>query len=650
MAFLKHRPRRLLSARRAPSLPPTEDQSGQEISPSSADQLPSGMTAVSASDEDLTGTTQDVSAAEMLFLEDDESPEPSSCVKNATPSVVKCVVPAGKPDRLDRFLSSQPLLSELSRERIKQAIRAGQCLLDAKPCTDPSVKVRPSQHIVLTLVSDRSPLVASTGPLECIYTDEDIAVVNKPAQLAVHPCPSCQEETLVHRLLHRFPQLADLGGERPGIVHRLDKDTSGLLLVALNEGARLRLSADFADRNIHKVYLALVHGVPPAHGSCNAPLGRHPTVKVKMAVCEGGREALTEWQRLYASPDGTFSLLAIRLHTGRTHQIRVHMQYMGYPLLGDPLYGRQHAPAVSGTGNAVRQTLLPQRTMPPCCTRQMLHAWRLCVHHPRTGQPLTFVCDPPADFWEVMKQLHSRMPRLVVTGCPGCGKSALTRTLGALGYPTWSADADVASLYAPNGEVTGILRLRWGNRFVNEDGSVNKAALLEAMRNEPAFRKELEAIVHPFVYASLEHFWQTAEAQGAQLAIAEVPLWFESQHQYASADQADSSDQLFVVGVACERRVRHDRLRQRRGWSENLIALMDSWQWPEEAKMSACDIVVDNSQSMEALEAQVAPLAQEIQRRATQRQQMWQSIVRSQLDQLHLRLLNETEHGTTENC
>ena len=643
MAFLKHRPRRLPGARRlqtllsesAVSVPRQTDLSAESAENETAPAL-----AIESLDE---GDKQPGNLLEDIFMEDDETP-PVSSASGPASLRVECVVPHGKPERLDRFLSAQPQLTDISRERIKQAIRAGQCLLDASSCTDPSTKVRTGQQIAFTLIPDQSSLIPSAGPLECLYADEAIAVVDKPAHLAVHPCPSCREETLVHRLLHRFPQLAALGGERPGIVHRLDKDTSGLLLVALNECARLRLSADFANRNIHKVYLALVHGTPPEYGSCNAPLGRHPTVKVKMAVCAGGREALTEWRRLYASPDGTFSLLAIRLHTGRTHQIRVHMQHMGYPLLGDPLYGRPHSPSKPGAGSSTGNTALPPLTIPACCTRQMLHAWRLHARHPITGQPLTFVCDPPADFWDVMRQLHAHMPRLVVTGCPGCGKSALTHALGESGYPTWSADADVAALYAPEGEVTSLLRLRWGSRFMNADGSVDKTALLEAMRDDSAFRGELEAIVHPFVYASLERFWQSAEEQGAELAVAEVPLWFESQGRYMRKGKSKTGD-VVVVGVACNRQIRHERLRMRRGWSEELIALMDSWQWTEEAKMAACDIVVDNSHTLEDLKKQAGPLAHEVQQRAAQQQQLWLAAVRSQLEELQRRLNKEDEQA-----
>ena len=202
----------------------------------------------------------------------------------------------------------------------------------------------------------------------------------------------------------------------------------------------------------------------------------------------------------------------------------------------------------------------------------------------------------------------------------------------------------MAALYAPEGEVTSLLRLRWGSRFMNTDGSVNKTALLEAMRDDSAFRGELEAIVHPFVYASLERFWQSAEEQSAELAVAEVPLWFESQGRYMRKGKSKTGDGV-VVGVACNRQIRHERLRMRRGWSEELIALMDSWQWTEEAKMAACDIVVDNSHTLEDLKKQAGPLAHEVQQRAAQQQQLWQAAVRSQLEELQRRLNKEAEQA-----
>ena len=191
-------------------------------------------------------------------------------------------VPAGsKKMRLDAFLGTA---AELSRSRVKKLVEQGGCLVDGAPCADADYRVRPGQIVELSMPGASDALAPEEGPLDIVYSDADIAVVNKPAGLTMHPCPSCPSGTLVHRMLSRFPQLALQEGPRPGIVHRLDKDTSGLVIVALSERARLRLIEDFAQRRVHKTYLAVTRGVPPAEGTSDLPIGRHPTIKTHMAV------------------------------------------------------------------------------------------------------------------------------------------------------------------------------------------------------------------------------------------------------------------------------------------------------------------------------------------------------------------------------
>ncbi|MEG6594176.1 RluA family pseudouridine synthase, partial [Desulfovibrio sp. 1188_IL3213] len=254
------------------------------------------------------------------------------------------------------------------------------CTVDGLPEKRPAAKVHMGQAVILNLPEHQGSLQPEEGHLELLWQDAHLVVCNKPAGLTVHPCPSCPEQTLVQRLLGRFPQLSRLEGQRPGIVHRLDKDTSGLLVVALTESDRLTLSEAFAERQVHKEYLALVSGLPPLEGQCREPLGRHPTAKIKMAVVpenRGGRQAFTEWRRLWSTDDNSVSLLAVRIHTGRTHQIRVHMAHMGHPLLGDRLYAPKAV-----------QDMAP---------RQMLHAWRLNFTHPASGEDMRFTCPPPQD-------------------------------------------------------------------------------------------------------------------------------------------------------------------------------------------------------------------------------------------------------------
>lgn len=201
--------------------------------------------------------------------------------------------------RLDRFLGEALREQDVSREKVKRAIRDGGCLVDGAVCTDVSAKVGAGQSIELRMEAEPTSVQPEEGELEILYQDAWLAVLNKPAGMTVHPAPSCPDGTLVHRLVARFPSLRAQEGFRPGIVHRLDKDTSGLICVALTEEARMRLSEAFAAREIRKEYLALVQGVPAPAGTVDAPLGRHPTVKVKVAVVKNGKEARSEWRVLH---------------------------------------------------------------------------------------------------------------------------------------------------------------------------------------------------------------------------------------------------------------------------------------------------------------------------------------------------------------
>lgn len=242
--------------------------------------------------------------------------------------------------RLDRFLGEALREQDVSREKVKRAIRDGGCLVDGAVCTDVSAKVGAGQSIELRMEAEPTSVQPEEGELEILYQDAWLAVLNKPAGMTVHPAPSCPDGTLVHRLVARFPSLRAQEGFRPGIVHRLDKDTSGLICVALTEEARMRLSEAFAAREIRKEYLALVQGVPAPAGTVDAPLGRHPTVKVKVAVVKNGKEARSEWRVLHKGQG--YSLLGVRIFTGRTHQIRVHMAHVGHPLWGDKLLSLIH--------------------------------------------------------------------------------------------------------------------------------------------------------------------------------------------------------------------------------------------------------------------------------------------------------------------
>jgi 23S rRNA pseudouridine1911/1915/1917 synthase len=281
-------------------------------------------------------------------------------------------------DRLDRYLAAQ--LPHLSRSRLQALIKAGHVTLDGKP-VKPGEKLRKGALVALTEPPAEPALLEPEEiPLDILYEDADLLVINKPPGMVVHPAAGHSRHTLVHALLGHCVSLSGIGGEqRPGIVHRLDKDTSGCLVVAKNDSAHAHLSRQFAGRSVTKIYLALVQGCfsGARSGSIEGQIGRHPVDRKKMAMLDrGGRSSRTGWRVVQDLP-GTGSVVECVLHTGRTHQIRVHLKHLGHPLLGDSLY----APRLAGA-----------------FPRQMLHAWKLGFAHPRTGQPMHFCSPLPEDF------------------------------------------------------------------------------------------------------------------------------------------------------------------------------------------------------------------------------------------------------------
>ena len=505
--------------------------------------------------------------------------------------------------RLDRFLGEALREQDVSREKVKRAIRDGGCLVDGAVCTDVSAKVGAGQSIELRMEAEPTSVQPEEGELEILYQDAWLAVLNKPAGMTVHPAPSCPDGTLVHRLVARFPSLRAQEGFRPGIVHRLDKDTSGLICVALTEEARMRLSEAFAAREIRKEYLALVQGVPAPAGTVDAPLGRHPTVKVKVAVAKNGKEARSEWRVLHKGQG--YSLLGVRIFTGRTHQIRVHMAHVGHPLWGDKLYGRGGqvlTPPVPG--------VLRKHDPAP---RQMLHAWHLSFIHPFTGEKMAFTCPPPEDFVQTALTLERHMRRVVVTGVAGSGKSLFMRMLAEEGVPTWSADAAVIRLYEPGREAWQALRLRYGDRFIPADRSpVDRKALAAALlpsAESGVDVHELENLLHPLVLDDLERFWSGQEEAGRGYAVAEVPLWFES----GWSRKLCGERRPYVVGISCEQGERCRRLLDVRGWSDTLMARMDGLQWTQERKLAGCDKVIANSGTEGALRDKARAFVREME-------------------------------------
>lgn len=298
---------------------------------------------------------------------------------------------SGEKDRLDRFLAAQ--VPELSRSAAQRLIEAGQVTVNGEP-VKASYKTRPGDRVVVLLPGHEPPeLVAEAIPLRIVYEDPDLLVVDKQAGMVVHPAPGHSSGTLVNALLARYPELAAAGGERPGIVHRLDRDTSGLIVVARNDRTRRALQRQFKERQVHKAYLALLEGhLQPAWGRIEAPIGRDPHHRQRMTVLPGGREALTEYHVLeqfahsVGPAAGDYSLVEAEPLTGRTHQIRVHFASIGHPVVGDAVYGRRRC-----------------RLAVP---RQFLHARRLAFKHPRTGQRLEFEAPLPDDLAPILALLR----------------------------------------------------------------------------------------------------------------------------------------------------------------------------------------------------------------------------------------------------
>ncbi len=470
--------------------------------------------------------------------------------------------------RLDAFW--QGILDEegVTRSRVQAWIRDGRARVDGRVCAKPATKVLPGQVLSLLPEFPDSDIVPDDGPLCVLYADEHLAVVDKEAGLTVHPAPSVTGTTLVHRAAARFPSLPALGGQRPGVVHRLDKDTSGLMVLALSEPARLALSESFASRDVSKEYLALVAGVPPSSGVVTLPLDRHPTIKTRMAVAErGGRAAESRYRLLWTAPDRSASLVRVRILTGRTHQIRVHMTALGHPLLGDAVYADRKTAARA--------------------PRQMLHAWRLRFRHPASGEELSFLAPPPDDFLHVLHELSRERVCIGLTGAVGSGKSTVRAAVEEAGVPVFCADRVVAGSYARGGEGCAILEHHFGKRFSAPGGGIDKDRLREAMQ-DPSLRREVERLVHPLVRHALADF---RARHVEDVTLAEIPLLCE-------AGLAGETD--LVATVFCPDGVRHERLRGR-GWPDERIAEIDSWQWSQARKVRAAHLVIDNSGSLDEL-------------------------------------------------
>ncbi|MBF0552478.1 MAG: RluA family pseudouridine synthase [Deltaproteobacteria bacterium] len=296
--------------------------------------------------------------------------------------------------RLDAYLSA--VMADLTRSRVKHLIEEGHVLINGSS-PKPSTLVKPNDCVALSIPPPQpSQTQPEDIPLEVLFEDDHLIVINKPPGLVVHPAAGHSSGTLVHALLFHCRSLSGIGGvERPGIVHRLDKDTSGVMVVAKTDLAHVELSRQFKEGEVSKTYLALVYGtLPQVEGSIDRPIGRHPYKRKQMACVEsGGRTAMTLWRVKEIFPAG-LTLLSVNLRTGRTHQIRVHLSEIGHPVVGDPVYGPKKLAARLPEGHLKQAVKVLER--------QMLHSCRLQLTHPVTHQVLAFQAAPPHDMADVL--------------------------------------------------------------------------------------------------------------------------------------------------------------------------------------------------------------------------------------------------------
>ncbi|MBQ2061211.1 MAG: RluA family pseudouridine synthase [Oscillospiraceae bacterium] len=289
-------------------------------------------------------------------------------------------------ERLDSFLAEA---LEISRSAAARLIEEGGVTMSGKALAK-NYRMAGDEELTVEIPEPEDTAVTAQDiPLDVVYEDEDVIVVNKPVGMVVHPAPGHSDGTLVNALLHHCgDSLSGVGGEkRPGIVHRIDRDTSGLIIAAKNDAAHLGLSAQLADHTLARTYECLVAGnLRQDSGTVDAPIGRHPTDRKKMAVTAKGRRAVTHWEVIARYPGATH--VRCRLETGRTHQIRVHMAHIGHPILGDTVYGaKKPVPGLTG---------------------QCLHAVGLRFIHPRTGEAVELHCDLPEEFKAYLRKLENR--------------------------------------------------------------------------------------------------------------------------------------------------------------------------------------------------------------------------------------------------
>ncbi len=493
--------------------------------------------------------------------------------------------------RIDKFLHEKLSNFGYSREGVKGLIERGQVFLNKSKVIKPSIKVS-DKDLIEVFICESNDIKPVEGNLKVVYEDKYLAVIDKPKGLVTHPAPSCKDITLVNYLINRFPQIKDLDSERPGIVHRLDKDTTGLMVIALQKKVQDILKNLFSKREVKKSYLAIVIGIlEKKQGELKFFMDRDHRSKTKMRVYKNeGRESITRYKVIYEFKDYNLSLIEAEILTGRTHQIRVHFSHIGHPVLGDQLYSKGK--------------LVENKIISALAKRQMLHAWKISFKHPISKKELKFISKVPKDFFRLLLYLSKKRPMVVgVTGGVGCGKSMVAKLLAKDNVPYWSADRAVESLYKRGNSGYEMIKRSFGLEFVDEErGVVNKKKLFMKMSQDKNFRQEVEHIIHPLVFEDMMEF--ISKNKTKNMVILEVPLLAE-----AGWDKAPNRSIFdIIVGVFCSDNIRIKRLENIRGWSKMQVLEVDKWQLPQKEKLKHCDIIIDNSYLLENTKAKVATL------------------------------------------
>ena len=491
--------------------------------------------------------------------------------------------------RLDLFLADRLADHDLTRSRLQALIRQGLVTLipaEARPGDPlpPTVNLKVG-HLLKAgdRVAVRVPppipldLIAEEVPFTLLYEDEDILVLAKPPGVVVHPAGGHWQGTLVHGLLHHCRNLSGISGElRPGIVHRLDKETSGCLVVAKSDRAHHELARQFKAKEVEKIYQALLIGLISAEqGRVELPIGRHPVRRKQMAVRrEGGREALTHWRVLERFAAG-YTLVSLRLETGRTHQIRVHMASLGHPVAGDALYGKG--------GDRDRRFAI---------NRQWLHALHLSFNHPVSGERLRFTAPLWPDLEKTLALLRENVGEMLmelwgITGGIGAGKSRVAAWFAAqAGFATVDVDQLARELLQPGQAGWLALRGRDRERFFHPDGSVDRPRLRRAIFSDSRLRREIDNLLHPLIRQEMLATVARLRREGRQRILVEVPLLYEA------GWEADFS-RVIVVRAPAE--ISLARLLKRDGVSTEEAAAALAAQMVPEEKARRADLLVDNS-------------------------------------------------------